>query len=107
MLVAVEQNEQELPRDNLVLEASLMYYSGKLTYPLTFPSAAAGCMQLCWQPMQGWGSGSRTAGLTQNLVLGLNTQLELAELLQKNLYFEAETSAAPSDPVLGYSLGKW
>lgn len=77
MLVAVEQNEQELPRDNLVLEANLLYYSGKPTYPPTLPSAAAGCMQLCWQPMEGWGSGSCTAGLTQNLVLGCNTTKQI------------------------------
>lgn len=106
LFVAVERNEQELPRDNLVLEANSMCCSGKLTYPLTSPSAA-GCKQLCWQPTEGQGSGSRTSGLTQNLVPGLNTQPELAELLQKNLYFEAETSTAPSDQVLGYTLGKW
>ena len=71
LFVAVERNEQELPRDNLVLEANSMYYSGKPTYPLTFPSAA-GCKQLCWQLTEGQRSGSRTSGLTQNPVLGCN-----------------------------------
>lgn len=71
LFVAVERNEQELPRDNLVLEANSTCYSGKPTYPLTFPSAA-GCKQLCWQLTAGQGSGSRTSGLTQNPVLGCN-----------------------------------
>lgn len=71
LFVAVERNERELPRDNLVLEANSTHCSGKPTYPLTFPSAA-GCKQLCWQPREGRGSGSRTSGLTQNPVLGCN-----------------------------------
>lgn len=71
LFVAVERNGQELPRDNLVLEANWMYCSGTPTYPLTFPSAA-GCKQLCWQLTEGQGSGSHTSGLTQNPVLGCN-----------------------------------
>lgn len=105
LFVAAERNEQELPWDNLVLGASWTRCSGRLPYPPTLPSAA-GCRQLCWQLTGELRSGSRTSGSAQNLVLDLNRQLEQAERLQKNLYFEAETSAAPSDQVLGHNLGK-
>lgn len=66
LFAAVERNEQELPRDNLVLEAKSPCYSGKPTHPATPPGAAGR------RPTGGQGSGSRTAGLTPNLVLGCN-----------------------------------
>jgi len=82
--VAVERNEQELPWDNLVLDANSMCYSGKLPYP---PSpSAAGCTLLRWQLQECQGSESQTSGLTQSLVLGCNKTKQI-QLLQAHIWF--------------------
>lgn len=78
LFVAGAGNEQEVPRDNLVLGCS-----GMLPCPRPCPSGAGG-RQLCRQlggRCRRWGRSGRAAA-ARDRGRGLNKQLEVAEWLQ-------------------------